>query len=324
VSRFFAESASGNVTVGSRSARATLPRNIIRDHLGVALLTGAASGIGRQLVLDLSRRGWRVAGVDCHPHALSELERELAREQHRFAWEVSDVTEAGPLGKTVANLVRRLGPIDLLIPCAGVAGWTPAERMDPAAIARMITVNLIGVSNTIAAVLPGMLARRRGHIVAVSSLASLHGLPGQMGYCASKAGLNELTRFLDSLGWQEVEAQRLRTGRFFVQVEVEPHEQGRSTLPNDRLEDVAEDRVPLWEATAGSGNADGVFDACYSFGNTNNDEGHLLGTSKEVGAELARILNDLTHEDIETIKYATDRFFIEVSIEARPAEAAQH
>ena len=135
---------------------------------------------------------------------------------------------------------------------------------------------------------------------------------------------NELTRFLDSLGWQEIEAQRLRTGRFFVQVEVEPHEQGRSTLPNDRHEDAAEDRVPLWEATAGSGNADGVFDACYSFGNTSDDEGHLLGTSKEVGAELARILNDLTHEDIETMKYATDRFFIELSVEARPAEAAQH
>jgi hypothetical protein len=89
---------------------------------------------------------------------------------------------------------------------------------------------------------------------------------------------SELTRFLDSLGWQEVEAQRLCTGRFFVRVEVEPKEQGSSTLPSSRPEIAAEHPVPLWEATAGSGNCDGVFDACYAYGNSHGDEGHLLGT----------------------------------------------
>jgi hypothetical protein len=87
---------------------------------------------------------------------------------------------------------------------------------------------------------------------------------------------SELTRFLDSFGWHEVEAQQLHTGRFFVRVEIEPQEQSPSSLANKRLEDAAEIRVPLWEASASSGNADGVFDACYTYGNSHCDEGHLL------------------------------------------------
>ena len=102
----------------------------------------------------------------------------------------------GSLNGAVEKIGGRLGPIDLLVACAGVAGETPAVGMNPAAISRIIAVNLVGVSNTIAAVLPGMLARRRGHVAAISSLASFRGLPGQMGYCASKAGLNALMQSL--------------------------------------------------------------------------------------------------------------------------------
>ena len=118
------------------------------------------------------------------------------REKRVFAWEAADVTDVGSLNGAVEKIGGRLGPIDLLVACAGVAGETPAVGMNPAAISRIIAVNLVGVSNTIAAVLPGMLARRRGHVAAISSLASFRGLPGQMGYCASKAGLNALMQSL--------------------------------------------------------------------------------------------------------------------------------
>jgi short-subunit dehydrogenase len=163
---------------------------------GVVLVTGAGSGIGRQVALTLARRGRTVAGLDCRAEGLEGLERELAREQRAFAWGVADVTEADDLLRAVEVLAARLGPVDLLIASAGVAGATPAEGMRAAAVARIIGVNLIGASNTIAAVLPGMLARRHGHVVAISSLASFRGLPGQMGYCASKAGLNALMQSL--------------------------------------------------------------------------------------------------------------------------------
>jgi short-subunit dehydrogenase len=160
------------------------------------LITGAGSGIGRQLVLDGSRRGWKIAGIDQNQHALIGVEKELRGTQRQFAWAEADVTQASTLTAQVGKLEEQLGPIDLLIACAGVAGETPAVGMDPKAINRIIEVNLIGVSNTIAAVLPGMLQRRRGHLAAISSLASYRGLPAQMGYCASKAGLNTLMQSL--------------------------------------------------------------------------------------------------------------------------------
>jgi len=171
-------------------------RNDMRTETGVALVTGAGSGIGRQVALTLVRRGWKVAGVDRNRQGLEELEQQLDGERWRFAWTVADVTEAAALEEEVRKLSRQPGPIDLVVASAGVAGETPAVGMQPDAIARIISINLIGVSNTIAAVLPGMLARRRGHVVAVSSLAGERGLPGQMGYCASKAGLNALMQSL--------------------------------------------------------------------------------------------------------------------------------
>jgi NAD(P)-dependent dehydrogenase (short-subunit alcohol dehydrogenase family) len=171
----------------------------------VALITGAGSGIGRQLAVELTRAGWSVAGVDRCAVGLQGLAHEVA-DGRRFAWAVADVTEAEPLRAAAAHLADRLGPIDLVVACAGIAGETPAVGMDAPAIARIIGINLIGVSNTIAAVLPAMLARRSGHVVAVSSLASFRGLPGQMGYCASKAGLNALMQSL----WLDVRASGIR------------------------------------------------------------------------------------------------------------------
>lgn len=167
----------------------------------VALVTGAGSGVGRQLVIQLIRRGWKVGGIARRQQPLEELAKELAAQQQNFAWASADVT----LAEQVAKLETRLGPTDLLIASAGVAGDTPAVGMDADAIANIIGINLVGVSNTIAAVLPGMLARRRGHVVAISSLASFRGLPGQMGYSASKAGLNAL---MESL-WLDVKAHGL-------------------------------------------------------------------------------------------------------------------
>jgi hypothetical protein len=123
----------------------------------------------------------------------------------------------------------------------------------------------------------------------------------------------ELAHFLDSLSQQVVVARWLSDG-FNVRLEVEPWD-GGSTLADRAEEPPAEDPVPVWEASASSGNEDGVFDACYSFGNVDGDEGHLLGTAKELGAELARILRILTRQDVEDMKYGTARFYILLEIE---------
>jgi short-subunit dehydrogenase len=106
------------------------------------------------------------------------------------------VTDAAAVQAAVAQLEGQLGPTDMLIASAGIGRETTATDFRPADMAEVINVNLLGVVNSIAAVLPGMRERRRGHLAALSSLASYRGLPRMAGYCASKAGVNAV---LDAL-----------------------------------------------------------------------------------------------------------------------------
>ncbi len=160
----------------------------------VALITGAGRGLGRDLAIALARSGYAIAALDRDPEGLITLEEELGRPG--FAYELADVTDAPSVAAKIALLEERLGPIDLVIANAGIGRETPAHDFRAEDISILVNVNLLGVANTIAAVLPGMIARRRGHIVGISSLASLHGLPRMIGYCASKAGVNSLLESL--------------------------------------------------------------------------------------------------------------------------------
>jgi short-subunit dehydrogenase len=157
-----------------------------------ALITGAGSGLGRQLATLLGARGVAIAGLDVKADSLQTLEQELAAKGTKVAWGIADVTDAKALVAAVEALAARVGPIDLLIASAGVGVETSALWFVPETFATVIQVNLIGVANSVAAVLPGMLERRRGQLVAISSLASYRGLPFMGAYCASKSGLNAL------------------------------------------------------------------------------------------------------------------------------------
>ena len=156
----------------------------------VVLISGAGSGIGRQFAAGARRRGARVAAFDRAAAALAALEDEF--KGRPYAGAVADVTDAGAVAAAVRDLEARLGPTDLLIASAGLGKETSALDFRAEDFAELIRVNLIGVSNTVAAVLPGMRERRRGHLAALSSLASWRGLPRMAGYCASKAGVNAL------------------------------------------------------------------------------------------------------------------------------------
>ncbi len=160
----------------------------------VVLITGAASGIGRQLALTLAAEGARIAALDLQGPALDALAAELKGKP--VACAVADVTDAAGAQGAVARLEAQVGPTDLLIASAGVGRETTATDFRPEVMAEVINVNLLGVVNSIAAVLPGMRERRRGHLAALSSLASYRGLPRMAGYCASKAGVNAV---LDAL-----------------------------------------------------------------------------------------------------------------------------
>jgi NAD(P)-dependent dehydrogenase (short-subunit alcohol dehydrogenase family) len=158
----------------------------------VALITGAASGIGRELARRLGREGARVAALDLSADGLNSLASELKAAGARCATAVADVTDAAAVRDAVGRLEADLGPTDLLIASAGIGRETGGDAFDAGTVAATISVNLIGVANTIAAVLPAMRERRRGHLAVLSSLASYRGLPRLGAYSASKAGVNAL------------------------------------------------------------------------------------------------------------------------------------
>jgi NAD(P)-dependent dehydrogenase (short-subunit alcohol dehydrogenase family) len=160
----------------------------------IVLVTGAGSGLGRQLALTLAAEGAAIAAVDLKPEPLDALAAEL--HNHPFAWAVADVTDRSALRPAVEKLQERLGPVDLLIANAGIGRETSALDFRGEDFEAQIRVNLIGVANSVEAVLPGMLQRRRGHLAAISSLASYRGLPFMAGYCAGKAGVNSLMEAL--------------------------------------------------------------------------------------------------------------------------------
>jgi short-subunit dehydrogenase len=156
----------------------------------VVFITGAGSGLGRELARTLAGEGAAVAGIDLQAGPLQTLAAELAGK--RFAWAVADVTDRTGLAEAARRLEGQLGPTDLLLANAGIGRETTAVDFRAEDFEALVRVNLLGVANSIEAVLPGMLARRRGHLVGISSLASYRGLPRMFGYCATKAGVNAL------------------------------------------------------------------------------------------------------------------------------------
>jgi NAD(P)-dependent dehydrogenase (short-subunit alcohol dehydrogenase family) len=156
----------------------------------VAIVTGAGSGLGRQLSLLLAAEGAAIAAIDVQEESLRKLAAELC--DRPCAWATADVTDLPGLRRAVAQLQDQLGPIDLLIASAGIGRQTSALDFHGEDVEAVVRVNLIGMANSIDAVLPDMLARRRGHLVGMSSLASYRGLPHMAAYCASKAGVNAL------------------------------------------------------------------------------------------------------------------------------------
>lgn len=151
----------------------------------VAVVTGAASGIGAEVAAHLRRCGARVAAWDMAAVADGDA-----------AWRV-DVTELAGLEQAAREVVARFGRIDFVINSAGFAGPTGAtEAYDPRMWQRIVDVNLVGTFNVCRAVLPQLRAAGAGRIVNVASLAGKEGTPNASAYSAAKAGVLALTKSL--------------------------------------------------------------------------------------------------------------------------------
>lgn len=156
------------------------------------LITGAARGIGAALARKAAARGARVALAGLEPELLSAVADELGPEH---LWVECDVTDADALRTSVQRVVDTFGGLDVVVANAGIAPLTTVMTSSAHALARTIEVNLIGTMLTAHAALPEI-AKRKGHVLLVSSAAAFTVLPGMSAYCASKAGVE---RFGDAL-----------------------------------------------------------------------------------------------------------------------------
>ena len=193
----------------------------------VVLITGASSGIGRELALKLARRGARIGllarGSEAPPGGeaatgnsaaehrrvqpsprlqavADEIESQAAAQNGNRSRQAvllpADVRNYEDVRAAADELRKRFGHIDVLIANAGATAVTAAPDLNPEEIADLFNVNVNGAVNSAAAVLPDMVKRGRGQLVAISSLAAYRGHPKAAAYSASKAAMSS---FFESL-----------------------------------------------------------------------------------------------------------------------------
>lgn len=164
----------------------------------VALVTGAAGGVGRAVARALAGLGHVVAAADLDAHGLSVLQKDVAGTLDTGLVRpfVLDVTDPLKVRETVRSVERSLGPVQVLVNAAGVLDAAPALGSDEAWWARHLAVNATGVFSVSRAVADRMVARRGGSIVTVSSNAAHVPRASMAAYCASKAAATAFTRCL--------------------------------------------------------------------------------------------------------------------------------
>ena len=163
----------------------------------VALVTGAASGIGRAVAVRFAQEGARVALLDKADKAvLGRVSDEIRRAGGQAVCLATDVTDAAAVDEAVAGAAAEIGTIDIAVNAAGIWYATPVTETDAAAFDRIIDTNLNGTFYVIRAVVPGMIEAGGGHIVNIASGAGVVGLSQSSAYAASKGGVILLTRSL--------------------------------------------------------------------------------------------------------------------------------
>lgn len=159
------------------------------------VVTGAGNGMGREVALEILRRGGSVLGLDIRAEFLEETKKLAANNAKSFTAAVLDVSDR----KAVQELAAKHSDIDGLVNVAGIIQpFVTVDSLEASAIDRVMQVNFFGPLNLIQAWLPTLKSRPEAHILNVSSMGSYVPVPGQSIYGASKAALNLLTEGLRS------------------------------------------------------------------------------------------------------------------------------
>lgn len=162
----------------------------------VVVVTGAGSGMGRQLTVELVQKGAKVAAVDFRAETLEETKKLAGGTVEAF---VLDVTDAAGVAALPAQIQAKLGPVDALINNAGIIQpFVHVKDLTMEQANKVMAVNFTGPLMMVKAFLPGLLSRPEAHILNVSSMGAYAPVPGQSVYGASKAAVKLLTEGLRS------------------------------------------------------------------------------------------------------------------------------
>lgn len=181
----------GMPTLFQRAFRMVFPNELKNVAGQLVLITGGAGGLGREMALELADRGCNIIIVDVNLKLAEQTCEELKREKNvsAYAYKV-DVSSFDEVQSLMDTVYRKIGPIDILINNAGLIHFTFLQDSTVEDIHRLIDVNVKGYIWTTKVVLEKMMERKRGHIVAISSLSGVHAFPWAVVYSTSKFAVN--------------------------------------------------------------------------------------------------------------------------------------
>ena len=155
----------------------------------LAVVTGAARGIGRAIVLELLKQGRVVAGLDLNAEQLAELEKAGSEAGYVVITKCVDITKTEQLNQAIGDLAKEYGGIGILVNNAGITRDRLMMQMSDEEYDLLMAVNLRAAFMATRAVLRSMIRNKFGRIISISSVAALMGQAGSANYAASKAGL---------------------------------------------------------------------------------------------------------------------------------------
>ena len=164
----------------------------------VALVTGAAQGIGRAIALALAEVGADIAGGDVNLEGMEKTAKEIEALGWKALAVKLDVSDPASVKEAVGKILEAWGKIDILVNNAGITKDNLIMRMKREDWDRVLSINLNGAFHCIQAVVPGMVKQRYGRIINIASVVAQAGNAGQANYISSKAGLIGLTKAVAS------------------------------------------------------------------------------------------------------------------------------
>ncbi len=203
----------------------------------LAVVTGAARGIGRAIVLELLRQGREVAGLDLNSEQLAEMEEVVKGEGFEVITRCVDITDTEQLTSALESLIADHGGIGILVNNAGITRDRLMMQMDDDDYDKVMAVNLRAAFIATRIAVRSMVRNKFGRIVSLSSVAGVMGQAGSANYAASKAGLIGMTKSIArEVGKKNVTANCIAPG--FIMTDM------TRNLP-DAVKEAAKNVIPV-------------------------------------------------------------------------------